>query len=426
MSKAKKTATSMAIGIMLTLAALAAGAEELKGKVKSVSTSSRTIAVEVEQKGVVVFKYDKATQFKNATSAREILPDEVITIDYVGSDAGNRARVISKFIAPLPEGVARITAAELDALIRKGPAAGNFLVIDSRPAGKFNEGHLPTAISIPFSELEKGGEKLLPADRKKTLVFYCGGLSCVLSPKSAALARKFGFQDVRVFPEGEPGWRKSERPTEPSVSFVKTGNIVLIDLRRPAEVQKGHIPRAVNIPAPKLAASEKEFPAYKGAPIVFYCEQDAELTAALELTRDWGYTNATVFPGGIAAWQAAGNELAKGEAAATITYVRKLAPGEIGIKEFEAAVNDGSALVVDARTGEEFGKGHIPRAINIPAEEMARRFAEIPAGRPVIIHCSTGTRAEMAYDILKEKGITVRYLKAGVTVGADAKPIITE
>lgn len=426
MSKAKETVTSIAVCIMLTLAAHTAGAGELKGKVKAVSTSSRTIAVEVEQKGIVVFKYDKDTQFKSATSAKEILPDEVITIDYIGSGAENRARTISKFIASLPEGVTRISAAELDSLIRKGPVAGNFLLIDSRPAGKFNEGHLPTAISIPFSELDKGGEKLLPADRKKTLVFYCGGLSCVLSPKSAALARKFGFQDVRVFPEGEPGWRKSERTTESSLSFVKTGNIVLIDLRSPEAVQKGHIPRAVNIPASKLAASEKDFPAYKGAAIVFYCEQDAELSAALELMRDWGYANATVFPGGIAAWQAAGNELAKGPAATTIAYVRKLAPGEIGIKEFESAVNEGSGLIVDARTGEEFAKGHLPKALNIPAEEMASRFAEIPTGKPVVIHCSTGTRAEMAFDILKEKGIAARYLKASVVIGSDGKPVITE
>lgn len=426
MSKAKKTVTLIAIGTMLTLAAHAATAEELKGKVKTVSKPSRTIAVEVDQKGVVVFKYDKDTQFKNAASATDILPDEVVTVDYIGSGAENRARSISKFIAPLPEGVKRIQAAELDSLISKGEAAGNYLLIDSRPAGKFNEGHLPTAVSIPFSDLEKNGEKLLPTDRNKTLVFYCGGLSCVLSPKSAALARKFGFQDVRVFPEGEPGWKRSERATESSPGFVKSGNIVLIDLRPPAAVQKGHIPRAVNIPAPRLAASEQQFPAYKGAPIVFYCEQDAELSAALELMRDWGYTNATVFPGGIATWQAAGNELVKGAAATTISYVRKLGAGEIGIKEFEASVSEGSTLIVDARSAEEFAKGHLPKALNIPAEEMARRFAEIPAGKPPIIHCSTGTRAEMAFDILKEKGIPARYLKASVAIGSDGRPVITE
>ncbi len=423
---AKQTVTAIVIGLLLTLAANAAVAEELKGKVKAVSKSSKTIAVEVEKKGVVVFKYDHDTQFKNAASATDILPDEVITVDYSAGGAENRARIISKFIAPLPEGVKRIQAAELDSLIRKGPAAGNYLLIDSRPAGKFNEGHLPTAISIPFNELEKGGEKLLPTDRNTTLVFYCGGLSCVLSPKSAALARKFGFQDVRVFPEGEPGWKRSERATESSPGFVKSGNIVLVDLRSPAAVEKGHIPRAVHIPAARLAASEQQFPAYKGAPIVFYCEQDAELNAALELMRDWGYTNATVFPGGIAAWQAAGNALAKGPAATTITYVRKLGAGEIGIKEFEAAAKEGAALMIDVRSGEEFAKGHLPKALNIPAEEMARRFAEIPAGKPLIIHCSTGTRAEMAFDILKEKGITARYLKAGVAIGADGRPVITE
>ena len=126
------------------------------------------------------------------------------------------------------------------------------------------------------------------------------------------------------------------------------------------------------------------------------------------------------------AWQAAGNELVKGPAATTISYVRKLVAGEIGIKEFEALVKEGAALVVDARTGEEYAKGHLPKALNIPAEEMARRFAEIPAGKTVIIHCSTGTRAEMAFDILKEKGIKARYLRASVAIGSDGRPVITE
>lgn len=109
-----------------------------------------------------------------------------------------------------------------------------------------------------------------------------------------------------------------------------------------------------------------------------------------------------------------------------ISYVRKLADGEVSIKDFEEAVKAKSYLVIDVRTAEEFAKGHIAGAMNIPAEEMANRSSEIPAGKPVLFHCSSGTRAELAFDVLKEKGIKVRYLRANVEFGPGDKIAIKE
>ena len=43
-------------------------AEEVTGSVKSVTNTARSIALEVANKGVLVFKFDAATQFKNASS----------------------------------------------------------------------------------------------------------------------------------------------------------------------------------------------------------------------------------------------------------------------------------------------------------------------------------------------------------------------
>ena len=109
-----------------------------------------------------------------------------------------------------------------------------------------------------------------------------------------------------------------------------------------------------------------------------------------------------------------------------ISYARKLADGEVAIKDFEEIVKTGSQLILDTRTPEEFAKGRFPGAVNIPAEEMARRYAEIPADKPVALHCSTGTRAELAYDILKEKGIKARYLRANVEFLAGNQVLIKE
>lgn len=423
MKKFRLTRVTLALVLGLGLAS-AAVADEITGSVKAVSNVGRTIAVEVANKGVLVFKFDASTQFKNATSANDIISDEVITVDFSQVGPENRAKTIRKVIAPLPAGVTRIAAAELQELLKKG--GDSFVLIDSRPAGRYSQGHLPKALSIPFNELEKEGEKLLPADKMKTLVFYCGGLSCMLSPKSAAIAVKLGYKDVRMYPEGEPGWKKLDYATEASLSFVKNGNIVLVDLRSPEIAATGYIPRAVNIPAAVLRNAEKLFPESHSAAIVFYSDRDEDLNQALEWTREWEYPNATLFPGGVKAWQAGANPLLTGAAPTKIVYVRKLVEGEVSIKDFEQIVNTASQLVIDARTADEFAKAHFPAAVNIPAEEMAARYAEIPAGKVVVIHCSTGTRAELAYDILKEKGIKTRYLRANVEFGPGNKFAIKE
>ncbi len=414
-------ALAVILGFGLTSAT---SAEELKGRVRVVSSLARTIAVEVENKGVILFKYDASTQFKNTASAKDIIPDEVVAVDFSQVGPEYRAKTVTKVIAPLPAGVMRIAAEELQAMISKG--GENLVLIDSRPTGRFNEGHLPRAVSIPLNELEKDAEKLLPSDRAKTLVFYCGGLSCALSPKSAVIAVKLGFKDVRVYPEGEPGWKKLEYPTEPSLSFVKSANLVLVDLRSAEKAAAGYIPRSVNIPAASLSKAEKQFPDWHAVPIVFYSDSEEDLKQALELSRDWEYKNATVFPGGVKAWQAAGNALATGVVPTKISFVRKLAEGEVSIADFEENLKTQSYLVIDARTSEEFAKGHFAGAVNLPAEEIAGRYAEIPAGKPVLLHCSTGTRSELAYDVLKEKGVKSRYLRANVEFAAGNKFAIKE
>ncbi len=423
MGKIRITAIALAIATGLCLAA-PAHADEITGSVKTVSSLANTIAIEVAGKGVVVFKYDDTTRFKNAASAKEIIPDEVVTVDFSRVGSENRARTVTKVIAPLPAGVTRIAAAELQDLVRKG--AESFVLIDSRPTGRYVQGHLPKALSIPLSELEKEGEKLLPADKTRTLVFYCGGLSCMLSPKSAAIAMKLGFKDVRMYPEGEPGWKKLDYSTEASLSFVKTGNIVLVDLRSPEKAALGYIPRAVNIPASILGSAEKLFPDSHSAAIVFYSDRNEDLIQALEWTREWEYGNATVFSDGVKTWQAAGNQLLVGPVPTKISYVRKLVEGEISIKDFEEVVKTTSHLVIDARTASEFAKGHFPGAVNIAAEEMAVRYTEIPTEKQTVVHCATGTRAELAYDILKEKGVKTRYLRANVEFAAGNRAVIRE
>jgi rhodanese-related sulfurtransferase len=42
--------------------------------------------------------------------------------------------------------------------------------------------------------------------------------------------------------------------------------------------------------------------------------------------------------------------------------------------------------VIDVRGADEYAAGHIPGAVNIPAEELSQRLADIPRDRPVVTY----------------------------------------
>ena len=134
--------------------------------------------------------------------------------------------------------------------------------------------------------------------------------------------------------------------------------------------------------------------------------------------RDYGFTKATYFPGGLAKWQKLGNQVETGAkpAPTKLTYVRKLAEFEVSIGDFKHAIGGTAALILDVRTASEVAGGKFDGSLNIPSEEMEKRFAEVPKDKPVYVHCATGARAEMAYDILKAKGYkNVKLLRANIS-----------
>jgi rhodanese-related sulfurtransferase len=401
----------------LTLTPAFAGAEELKGKVKSIAAKSSVMSVMVEGKGVVMVGWDRSTALVNAREAAEIKPDELVVVE-LGAPGGP-ARSIARVVAKVPEGIKVLKTDEVASLLAQPGRTA--VVIDARPASRFAEGHIPGAVSIPWPEVEKQGAALLPGDKGTPLIFYCGGVTCVLSPRSAALARGAGYTDVAVYPDGEPGWKRSDRLLESSLDFARTANAVIVDLREPGEAAIGHLPRAVSIPAAKLAGMEKAFPGWKGAPIVVYGAPPAALAKAAETLRDWDYSAVTSLGGGLEGWKAAGLPLEAGPLPTVIRYERKFQPNEVAPADFEKAVTERSALILDVRTAEEYARGHFPGAVHMPAEEVGRRAGELPKDRPILVHCATGARAEMAYDAAKEKGVSVRFLRAEVEFSPEGR-----
>ncbi len=67
-------------------------------------------------------------------------------------------------------------------------------------------------------------------------------------------------------------------------------------------------------------------------------------------------------------------------------------------------INDKGALIIDVRSNAEFSAGHLPAARNIPLEDIDKRSAEIPEGKPLLVVCATGNRSGRATGQLLKAG----------------------
>jgi rhodanese-related sulfurtransferase len=80
-------------------------------------------------------------------------------------------------------------------------------------------------------------------------------------------------------------------------------------------------------------------------------------------------------------------------------------------------INNEDAKVLDIRAKDEFNKGHLPNAINIPARDVQKRVSELASYKdtPLILICKTGTTAGATGSILAKEGFTKLFkLRGGI------------
>ncbi|MGN6306198.1 MAG: ArsR/SmtB family transcription factor [Mesorhizobium sp.] len=97
------------------------------------------------------------------------------------------------------DALAPVTRQELIASLRDNMVT----LLDVRPEDEFALGHLPGALNMPLSELERRLSEL-PKDHE--IVAYCRGPYCVLSFEAVASLRAKGYR-VRRLEDGFPEWK---------------------------------------------------------------------------------------------------------------------------------------------------------------------------------------------------------------------------
>ena len=110
-------------------------------------------------------------------------------------------------------------------------------------------------------------------------------------------------------------------------------------------------------------------------------------------------------------------------AASSAALVPGKEKGSVTVDSFQAVwqANPGSVMLVDVRDPKEVAAGMIKGSVNIPMNELEKKFGTLPTDKPVVFVCGTGARSGEAYDTVKLLGgkLQAWFLDADVKFNAD-------
>jgi thiosulfate/3-mercaptopyruvate sulfurtransferase len=99
----------------------------------------------------------------------------------------------------------------------------DMIIIDTMPADSFAKGRIPGAVNAELpktvmkdvtDEQKAAFIKLLGTDKSKTIVVYCGYVSCARSHLGAVIAMEQGFTNVYRVPGGIVAWQEANYTVE--------------------------------------------------------------------------------------------------------------------------------------------------------------------------------------------------------------------
>ncbi|MBT4404174.1 MAG: rhodanese-like domain-containing protein [Acidiferrobacteraceae bacterium] len=90
---------------------------------------------------------------------------------------------------------------------------------------------------------------------------------------------------------------------------------------------------------------------------------------------------------------------------------------QVSAVQLPQLINQENAVVVDVCQPEEFRKGHIPAAINIPVEQIKEQLGQLEKfrkkDRPIVLSCRSGQRASRAAAVLRKNEFKRVYTLSG-------------
>ena len=231
-------------------------------------------------------------------------------------------------------------------------------VLDARPAGEYQQGHLPGAVNLPAAatdnlEANRQGFPLAPDWAQR--LFRMAGVNTTsrvvlydsqgqrFAARVFYVLEFFGHQRVQILNGGFRKWQREGRPTTLETPSAAPGNftpkpngaliatspwvaahlkdpaVKLVDARSAGELTGGHIPGAVNIdwsrtiepgeiqtfrPAGQLEALFAAAQVARDQDVVTYCQMGIRAAEVYFVLRLMGYPRVRVYDGSWAEWSA--------------------------------------------------------------------------------------------------------------------------
>ena len=176
----------------------------------------------------------------------------------------------------------------------------------------------------------------------------------------------------------------------------KSAGFVLIDTRTKEEFGEAHIPTAINIPEKSFEAMAPLHLKDKDTLLILYCSgvKCGKSKRTAKIAQKLGYTNLAIYNEGFPVWEERGYKIIAGP-----QYEKKIETTKIKPSELKELIASGKKdyVLIDVRDESEYKEGHIPTAINIPANMIASKQEELPKEKRIIVYCNSGSRSYMAY-----------------------------
>jgi len=299
------------------------------------------------------------------------------------------------------------------------------ILVDARPETKYLKSAIPSSINIPDTKFDEYYKQLEGVDKNKEIIVYCGGWKCGKSPKVAAMLKKKGFVNVKLYQAGEPQWiKKSYKEVSTAVTKTaqKNNTALIVDARPYKKFMSETIAGSIAVPDTKLDELIGRFPSNKEEKVIIFCggyvcgksHKVANKLVSL------GYKNVAVYAGGLPQWKKEG--LATTKSVAKVVEKKEEVKAMFSKNGLKLGTDEGTVdgewfakllkentvpsyvQIIDVTAPEEFKVGHLKNAINIEAEKLSAKdlYVKLPKNKTIVFNCTAGGRSTEAWAKLKD------------------------
>lgn len=315
-----------------------------------------------------------------------------------------------------------------DALKSRMDAGENLIVLDSRPLDEYRVMNIPTGIDLPGAELAYRVHDVTPSDDALVVVNCAGRTRSIIGAQSLINA---GLPNqVVALKDGTMGWHLAGHALEhgqsrgaPAVSpdglararaaatrvrdrfgvrMIDTDGLArwraeadsrslyLLDVRTAEEYAAGHLPGARHAPGGQLVQETETWVPTLGARVVLVDDTGvrATLTASWLVQMGW---DVAVLENGLD-----GVALETGPQPSPAADIAAAARAEIAPAELKAALDAGTAVVVDLALSRTYKAGHIPGAWFAIRARLPASLPRLPAAETLVFTSPDGVIARLA------------------------------